>query len=546
MTSQTAIELGFRRAVQKVKQVKALILSSVSFLPSKQVFVGSVTTNTDAVTGSMAHPFASVSAALSAKDMADLRVQIVGTYVNATDNVVLTKDNLLVIGSSGLAGGYDTTIGDVSSNGHQRAQVLQCNIGKFTFDAGTGHKLERVNVTIDGSNIVLDANGFCSFSNVDFGGKTLSIGASVGARIYFTDCSNINISSVGTGVTLIGSRCNGTIVNDAGSVGFAASENLRITGAGTNLALTSSYSNATANPSTVGLYILNYAYANGLTEINGASLSKGDGIWYLGTAGGVANCCVRMFAYEQVSVVNVVGATWLKSGGGWAAPSGGGASLPFATFLLNSTTSNTGKGCFQVANGGAFASAYTAISGGSIPSTITLPVGCKVSIGAQIIHPQSITADGGGTLLVNNTLAFANGGAFLINAANIGGTGSVTGASAFVTSSPSAHIFGGTGSGNAGRLACNTLNLGTVGGSIDVYSDGVGISKISLGGGQFTNASTLAKINLMEPMPAGVFTEVETTNTTAPVNIPTIGTNNSGRAASVSWVSGTGLRLTLT
>jgi hypothetical protein len=53
-------------------------------------------------------------------------------------------------------------------------------------------------------------------------------------------------------------------------------------------------------------------------------------------------------------------------------------------------------------------------------------------------------------------------------------------------------------------------------------------------------------VNLLDPMPAGMYTLISKTSAGLPTTLPTLGTNNSGKTAIFAWVSGTGLIVTLT
>lgn len=535
MAVQTPAERAFRLVVQKIKALRTAIGTPAS----KVAYVGIVTADAAAPIGSSMNPYASVADAVAGKDMADLRVAIAGTYVNATDHVALTKDNLLITGSTGLAGGYDATLGNVSSNGHNRLQVTTCSIGNFTFGAGTGHKLEKVNVTADGSVIALNASGSCSLVNVDFGGKTLSITAAVGANVYITDCANLNITAIGAGVTVVGSRCTGKVVNSAGVVGFAASENLRVTGAGTNRSPTSSYTNATVRPSTAGLYILNYAYASGLTEVNGAALAKGDGIWYLGTVGSVANCCVRMFTYEQVSTVTVGGITWLKSAGGWIAPAGS-VFTKFSTVTYSSLAIPYPY-TDQIPDGGSLnVNSKTAIA-------VNTPSGCTfTSLGLST--QGALTFTGKGTVKCSGNLSVTGSYDIYLTCVSMYLSGvTISAGTLKLFGGDTTRISASSGPGSAATTTvnCNIEVVSGMSAQIDFYSDGVGVSKFDLGPYRYISGYAQS-INLIDKMPVGVFTLIASTNATAPAAIPVLGTNSSGRTAVLSWVAGTGLCVTLT
>lgn len=318
MTTQTTAELGMRRIVQILKSAKRSLIDAINVMPPKAFYVSTVTGSADTALGSTSNPYQTVAAAIAAQNISNLRVIVQGSYTNTADNITQAQDNLLIVGSTGISGGYDTTIGSVSSNGKNRLQVRDANIGVLTISGGTGHKLERVNLTASGNTITLANGGFANIVGVDFASKglTLSVAAGGACTVYLTDCSNVNITSIATGVSVFGSRVTGAIANSSGTVGFGESDNLRVTGAGVNLSASASFAEATAKPSSVGLYILNYA-PTGYLNLDGtaADVKQGDGIYYAGT-----NKCVRLFTFESVLNVNVSGVTWVKSAGKWVSP----------------------------------------------------------------------------------------------------------------------------------------------------------------------------------------------------------------------------------
>jgi autotransporter-associated beta strand protein len=126
----------------------------------------------------------------------------------------------------------------------------------------------------------------------------------------------------------------------------------------------------------------------------------------------------------------------------------------------------------------------------------------------------------------------------------LAGTGTIPG-TVTVADSGMSSLRGGTGSGNTGTLSVNGgLLFSGPSSTLDVTSDGTGLSQISAGTHTITEISGMT-VNLLDPMPAGTFTLISASGL-LPVTLPTLGTNNSGKNVVFDWQSGTGLTVTLT
>jgi autotransporter-associated beta strand protein len=182
-------------------------------------------------------------------------------------------------------------------------------------------------------------------------------------------------------------------------------------------------------------------------------------------------------------------------------------------------------------------STYSGVITGASYRLVKSGAGKQIISGAQ--NYTGTTTVSAGELQMNavnigsSTKTVASGG-------TLSGTGTIVGAA---TVSSGGKIRGGTGSGNAGVLTnTGTLTMSAVGSILEVCSDGVGLSRISVS--STITASAGFTVNLIDPMPAGTFTLISKTGA-LPATLPTLGINNSGRAVTFSWLAGTGLRVTL-
>ena len=157
-------------------------------------------------------------------------------------------------------------------------------------------------------------------------------------------------------------------------------------------------------------------------------------------------------------------------------------------------------------------------------------------LGNQVVN---FLKTGTGTQLLNGTSTHT--GTTTVNNGILGGTGTFSNTSSTIVSGTGI-LQGGTGTGNAGTLNVRNLNFTSTTSGINVYSNGTTLSQINVTG--TCNFGTAAKINLMQTMPAGTFTIVSSFGAMSGTN-PTIGTNLSGRTATITKVGNT-LRVTLT
>ncbi len=157
-------------------------------------------------------------------------------------------------------------------------------------------------------------------------------------------------------------------------------------------------------------------------------------------------------------------------------------------------------------------------------------------LGGRVVN---VLKTGTGTQLLNGTSTHT--GTTTVNNGILGGTGTFSNTSS-TTVSGTGILQGGTGTGNAGTLNVRNLNFTSSTSGINVYSNGTTLSQINVTG--TCNFGTASKINLMQAMPTGTFTIISSSGTMSGTN-PTIGTNLSGRTATITKVGNT-LRVTLT
>jgi hypothetical protein len=101
---------------------------------------------------------------------------------------------------------------------------------------------------------------------------------------------------------------------------------------------------------------------------------------------------------------------------------------------------------------------------------------------------------------------------------------------------------GGTiSAGNSTLTKIKTLYL-KADSFMDIYTSGAGVGMITAQNVAYLTAGW--KVNLMEAMPAGIFTILVQPYALSPTLLPTVNTNLSGRTATFAWV-GTALKMTL-
>jgi hypothetical protein len=101
---------------------------------------------------------------------------------------------------------------------------------------------------------------------------------------------------------------------------------------------------------------------------------------------------------------------------------------------------------------------------------------------------------------------------------------------------------GGTiSAGNSTATRIKTLYL-KADSFMDIYTSGAGVGMITAQNVAYLTAGW--KVNLMEAMPAGIFTILVQPYALSPTLLPTVNTNLSGRTATFAWV-GTALKMTL-
>jgi len=155
-------------------------------------------------------------------------------------------------------------------------------------------------------------------------------------------------------------------------------------------------------------------------------------------------------------------------------------------------------------------------------------------LGGQVMN---LLKAGTGVQLLSGTSTYS--GTTVISAGVLGGTGTLSNTSS-TTVSTTGTIQGGIGGGSAGTFTIrNAVFSGNA--AVNVYTNGTTLSRVQVNG--TCNLGTATKINLMQAMPTGVYTIVSSTGTMSGT-IPTIGTNSSGRIATLS-LSGNNLILTL-
>lgn len=155
----------------------------------------------------------------------------------------------------------------------------------------------------------------------------------------------------------------------------------------------------------------------------------------------------------------------------------------------------------------------------------------------QIVNTGTVVFTGTINNIINPAVMAVNAGGAL------GGTSNFSTNMGTTTLSNSSSIFGGTGSGNAGTLTIRALTFSGGGNRVKVYSDGSNLSKVECGSSTITSA-TNTTVDFMDVCPTGTYTLVATTGT-KPTSTLILGTNNSTRSVTLSWVAGVGLRAVL-
>uniref|UniRef100_UPI00286EE1C3 hypothetical protein n=1 Tax=Limnohabitans sp. TaxID=1907725 RepID=UPI00286EE1C3 len=227
-----------------------------------------------------------------------------------------------------------------------------------------------------------------------------------------------------------------------------------------------------------------------------------------------------------------------------------GSISAFSTLVLGQTYPLSNR-VFQLADGDTYTPFFSLGSG--VSSSITVPYGVKLTWGPRstggptlVGNSHPITVNGGGALYLSGDIAGTVTASFTNNGCSVGGTGLIN--VPYVLNGGAAHLFGGLGEGDAGSLKIYpTLTL--TAGHIDVYTDGISLSRIVMGSGPTPsgtiNVNGACYVHLLQPMPAGTFTVIATLAATLPTTLPTIGANASGRTASLAWTAGKGLTVTL-
>lgn len=176
------------------------------------------------------------------------------------------------------------------------------------------------------------------------------------------------------------------------------------------------------------------------------------------------------------------------------------------------------------------------LSLGNNNGTATFNGVIRNGLGGQVMN---LLKAGTGTQLLTGTSTYF--GTTIIANGILGGTGNLSNTSS-TTINTAGIIMGGTGMGNAGIFTVrNLIFTNASNATLNVHTNGTNLSRVQVNG--TCNLGTTSKINLMAPMPAGTFNIISSTGTMSGTT-PTIGTNSSGRTATLSR-SGNNLVLTL-
>jgi autotransporter-associated beta strand protein len=237
------------------------------------------------------------------------------------------------------------------------------------------------------------------------------------------------------------------------------------------------------------------------------------------------------------------------------------------TLTLSGTDTYTGA---TTVSAGTLSLGDGAATGNIIPSTnlitdnsiLIYNTPSTIAHSGVISGTGTFTKSGSGTLTLSgaNTYTGAttvSAGELQFNGVNTGtsaktvsggmlsGTGTIPG-TVTVANAAGSTLRGGTGSGTSGTLTVNgILTFSGPLSSLNVTSNGAGLSRVSVGTNTITESFGMT-VNLLDSMPAGTYTLISKTNAGLPTTLPTLGTNNSGKTAVFAWTSGTGLTVTLT
>lgn len=492
------------------------------------------------------------------------------TLSNTTANTVpqitglgtITNTNTLTVGDSGTF----TWAGNWSSGG-----IVKAGSGTAIF---TGANTSTSAKSITAGTLQL-GDGGTSGSFVSSGTVTVSSGATLAfnrsddVSIGFVIAGAGGVTQIGTGkVTLTANTSSntGVLTITNGTVEFTTTPTvITFSSIVNNSALifnattARSYANVisgsgTLRISNVGVVTLTGTNTySGVTTIDvGSQLTLGSGSSGTLGSGTVANDGTLAFTrttgntYNVSNVISGTGVVKMLSMSGTVI-------LSADNSYSGGTQYGTGTGGLQIGNGGTTGTIgsgdLTPYAGGSthvlrwnrsdaytFANNMTLGINTAVAI--QITGTGSTIFTGTITNGVTTSTIAVNGGGGIGGTSNFTPTGFGT-----TTISNSSYIFGGTGTGNAGTLTIKALTFSGAGNRVKVYSDGSFLSKVECGSSTITAASGVT-VDLMDVMPTGTYTLLATTGT-KPTTAITIGTNNSTRTPTLSWVVGVGLQLVL-
>lgn len=272
-------------------------------------------------------------------------------------------------------------------------------------------------------------------------------------------------------------------------------------------------------------------------------------------AGGQVTINGQLTGNNKLTIENYTGST--TAAGQTTFANGTGGTFDNTIEVKNTTLYNTGTTALQkadivlVENGRMQQDGGTFNIGSLSSSSTTATVLANSSVTMNIRENGNTTYDGvlqnstPGAPWTLNVYGPSTNQLKLTNAGSVVNLNSIDGAK-IIAQSGTYEFWnstnGGTiSAGNSTATRIKTLYL-QANAFLDVYRSGAGVGMITSQSVAYLTAGW--KVNLMEAMPAGIFTILVQPNVLSPTLLPTVNTNLSGRIATFAWV-GTSLKMTL-